>query len=215
MKPLNEYLQSSRIQYDKGILAENHLLEDPILQFGAWMEEAISAGVAEPNAMDLSTVRNGKPSSRIVLLKGVDERGFLFYTNYDSRKGNDIISNPYASLNFFWQIQARQVRVEGELEKLSPEESDAYFASRPRESRLGAWASVQSAVIPSREVLEDELKRLEIFYEGKDIPRPPHWGGFVLKPTHIEFWQGRPNRLHDRFLYEKGPVGWMVFRLSP
>lgn len=215
MKHLNEYLQVTRIQYDKGILAENHLHENPLKQFEIWMQEAIAAGVAEPNAMDLSTVSEGRPSSRIVLLKGVDEKGFVFYTNYDSRKGKEMADSPFVCLNFFWTLQARQVRVEGRIEKVSPEESDGYFKTRPRDSQIGAWASAQSSVIKSREVLEENIKNLEKEYEGKDIPRPPHWGGYVVIPEHVEFWQGRPNRLHDRFLYEDTPTGWMVFRLSP
>ncbi|MBL7925010.1 MAG: pyridoxamine 5'-phosphate oxidase [Bacteroidia bacterium] len=215
MKHLNDYLQGSRIQYDKGILAENHLLEDPLKQFEVWMHEAIAAGVAEPNAMDLSTVSEGRPSSRIVLLKGVDARGFVFYTNYDSRKGREMADSPFISLNFFWTLQARQVRVEGRVEKVSPEESDAYFASRPRESQIGAWASAQSTVLKNRAVLEENITQLEKQYEGKEVPRPAHWGGYVLVADRIEFWQGRPNRLHDRFLYEDSPSGWMVFRLSP
>ena len=215
MDPLHDFLKHTRIQYDKGILAENHLQADPIDQFATWMQEAIGAGVPEPNAMDLSTVHDGRPSSRIVLLRGVDERGFIFYTNYDSRKGRAIATSPFACLNFFWQAQARQVRVEGSLVKTSPEESDAYFASRPRDSQIGAWASQQSTVVESREALETEFARYAQQFEGAEIPRPPHWGGFILAPERVEFWQGRPNRLHDRFLYEESPAGWMVFRLSP
>lgn len=215
MKHLNEYLQGTRIQYDKGILAENHLHENPLIQFENWMKEAIEAGVAEPNAMDLSTVHEGRPSSRIVLLKGVDHGGFVFYTNYDSRKGREMANSPFVCLNFFWTLQSRQVRVEGRIEKVKPEESDAYFASRPRESQIGAWASAQSTVLKSRVELEERIADLAREYEGKDIPRPPHWGGYVVIPDRIEFWQGRPNRLHDRFLYEDTASGWMVFRLSP
>ncbi len=215
MKHLNEYLQGSRIQYDRGILAENHLAGNPLEQFEVWMQEAIAAGVAEPNAMDLSTVSDSKPSSRIVLLKGVDKRGFIFYTNYDSRKGKDMLDCPFVSLNFFWTLQARQVRIEGRIEKVDPDESDAYFASRPRDSQIGAWASSQSTVIKSRTEIEEKITILMKQYEGKDVPRPPHWGGYVVIPDRIEFWQGRPNRLHDRFLYEDTAEGWMVFRLAP
>jgi len=215
MHHLNDFLQSSRIQYDKGILAENHLDADPLKQFEIWMQEAIDAGVPEPNAMDLSTVSEGRPSSRIVLLKGVDSRGFIFYTNYDSRKGQEMQHIPYVSLNFFWHLPARQVRVEGYVEKVPVEESDAYFRSRPRDSQIGAWASAQSRVLSSREELETAIARLEKEYEGKEIPRPLHWGGFVVVAERMEFWQGRPNRLHDRFVYENTTTGWMVFRLSP
>ncbi len=215
MKPLNDYLQGARIQYDKGILQENHLEENPLIQFERWMQEAIRAGVQEPNAMDLSTVSKGRPSSRIVLLKGVDERGFIFFTNYGSRKGRDMQDSPFASLNFFWSLQARQVRVEGKVTRVSEAESDEYFNSRPRESQIGAWASAQSSVLKSRAELEEKVASIEQQYTGKPVPRPSFWGGFVLQPERIEFWQGRPNRLHDRFLYEPGPEGWMVFRLAP
>lgn len=215
MKHLNDYLQGARIQYDRGILSENHLVENPLDQFEIWFREAVDAGVAEPNALDLSTVSDGRPSSRIVLLKGVDKKGFVFYTNYDSRKGRELAESPFVSLNFFWTLQARQVRVEGRIVKVSPEESDNYFSTRPRESQIGAWASSQSTVIKSRAILEETISRLEKEYEGKDIPRPPHWGGYLVIPDRVEFWQGRPNRLHDRFLYEDTPTGWMVFRLSP
>jgi len=215
MEHINQYLQHTRNQYDKGVLIENQLHEDPLKQFDFWMREAIAAEVPEPNAMDLSTVSDGKPSSRIVLLKGVDEKGFVFYTNYDSRKGLDMHENPNVCLNFFWLAQARQVRIEGKVEKVSPKESDAYFKSRPRESQIGAWASSQSHVIKNRDILDETVLRLEKEYEGKDIPRPAHWGGYLVIPQRIEFWQGRLNRLHDRFLYEDSPAGWMVFRLSP
>lgn len=215
MKKINDFLQHTRLQYDQGILHENNLNEDPIKQFENWFQEAVDAGVPEPNAMDVCTVRDSKPSSRIVLLKGVDERGFIFYTNYESKKGLDILSNPAVCINFFWQLQARQVRIEGIIKKVSPEESDSYFATRPRESQIGAWASSQSAVIHSRKELEEQIIALEIQYKDQPIPRPPHWGGYVVKPTRIEFWQGRPNRLHDRFLYEIDDNGTMVFRLSP
>ncbi len=215
MEHINQYLQNTRNQYDKGVLIENQLHENPLKQFEAWMQEAIAANQPEPNAMDLSTVSDGKPSSRIVLLKGVDEVGFVFYTNYDSKKGIEMLENPQVCLNFFWQAQARQVRIEGKVAKVSAEESDLYFNSRPRESQIGAWASTQSRVIKSRAELDESVAQIEKEYEGKVIPRPAHWGGYRLIPEKIEFWQGRPNRLHDRFLYEDSPAGWMVFRLSP
>jgi pyridoxamine 5'-phosphate oxidase len=213
---LKHFLKHSRQQYDKGILAENHLDPDPLKQFNYWMEMAVREGIPEPNAMDLSTVdESGRPSSRIVLLRNCDERGFTFYTNYESRKGRDLLTNGFASLNFFWQQQSRQVRVEGRVRKVSPEESDEYFSTRPRESQIGAWASSQSSFLNSRQELEDAITALEKEYNGREVPRPPHWGGFILEPDHIEFWQGRPNRLHDRFLYEKTDKIWMVFRLFP
>jgi pyridoxamine 5'-phosphate oxidase len=215
MEHINQYLQNTRNQYDNSVLIENQLHENPLKQFEIWMREAIAANQPEVNAMDLSTVSDGKPSSRIVLLKGVDERGFVFFTNYDSKKGLDMLGNPYVCLNFFWQVQARQIRIEGKVEKVTPEESDEYFSSRPRESQIGAWASAQSTVIKNRQVLDESIAQIEEQYEGKEIPRPAHWGGYRLIPEKIEFWQGRPNRLHDRFLYEDSPAGWMVFRLSP
>ena len=157
MENINQFLQNTRHQYDKGILTENHLQENPISQFEIWMNEAISANVAEPNAMVLSTVSNNSPSSRIVLLKSVNESGFTFYTNYESRKGSDMQSNPNVSVNFFWQIQARQIRIEGKVEKVSAEDSDLYFKSRPRDSQIGAWGSAQSKVMKSRNELEDTI----------------------------------------------------------
>lgn len=213
--PFTKSLQNMREHYDSGILKEGDLFADPIKQFEKWFKEAVEGGVSEPNAMGLSTVSNNRPSSRIVLLKGVDERGFVFYTNYDSRKGSEIEANPWISLNFFWQIQARQIRIEGRIEKVSTEESDEYFKTRPRESQLGAWASSQSTILRSRIDLENELERYIKTYENTEVPRPPHWGGYIVRPVRIEFWQGRESRLHDRFLYEHHNEGWMVFRLSP
>lgn len=216
MDNLSQYLRHNRQQYDRGILAENNLDPDPVKQFNLWMESAISDGVPEPNAMDLATVNaEGRPSSRIVLLRQCDERGFVFFTNYESRKGREMTENGFASLNFFWQQQARQVRVEGKVTKVSPEESDEYFNSRPRESQLGAWASAQSEFLESRQKLEEEIERINQQYKNKPVPRPPHWGGFLIQPDRIEFWQGRPNRLHDRFLYQRTNDNWMVFRLAP
>jgi pyridoxamine 5'-phosphate oxidase len=208
-------LQNMREHYDRGILTEGDLLADPIKQFEKWFKEASESGVNEPNAMTLTTVSNHRPSSRIVLLKGVDDRGFVFYTNYDSRKGAEMEANPWISLNFFWQPLVRQIRIEGHIEKLSPEESDEYFNTRPRESQLGAWASPQSSILKSRTDLEKELERYGKTYENILVPRPPHWGGILVRPVRIEFWQGRENRLHDRFLYEHHNDGWMVFRLAP
>jgi len=215
MENINDFLQHSRHQYDKGILTENNLNENPILQFEMWMKEAIEANVPEPNAMDLCTVSNNCPSSRIVLLKGIEKDGITFFTNYESEKGNDILKNPNVSVNFFWQPQARQVRIQGRVEKVTPEYSDLYFKTRPRESQIGAWASSQSTIIKSRQELDDKIESLLDQYKNKEIPRPPYWGGYLLKPTKIEFWQGRPNRLHDRFQYDLTNAGWMVFRLAP
>lgn len=191
---------------------------DPFVQFRSWFDEAAAARVPEVNAMHLATVSaEGRPSGRIVLLKGLDAAGFVFYTNYVSRKGKEMQSHELASLTFFWPELERQVRVEGRIEKVTDEESDEYFQSRPRGSQIGAWASSQSSVIESREVLEEKQRKLEELY-GTDqpIPRPPHWGGYRLLPDRIEFWQGRPSRLHDRILYTLQPGHtWIRQRLSP
>ena len=213
--PFSHHLQHMREQYDKGILSENDLDANPMKQFEKWFTSAVNNEVPEPNAMCFSSVVDNKPSSRIVLLKGLDDRGFIFYTNYNSRKGEEINNNSQVCLNFFWQAMSQQVRIEGTITKVSSEESDAYFAVRPRESQIGAWASAQSSILTSRKDLEDEVARLNKQYENTTIPRPDHWGGYLVTPHRIEFWQGRPNRLHDRFLYERNGENWMVFRLAP
>ena len=213
--PFSQHLQQMREQYDKGILSENDLDANPMKQFEKWFTDAVNNEVPEPNAMCFTSVNNNQPSSRIVLLKGLDDRGFIFYTNYQSRKGEEINNNSQVCLNFFWQAMSQQVRIEGTISKVSAEESDAYFAVRPRESQIGAWASSQSSILTSRKELEDEVARLSTYYENKIIPRPAHWGGYIVIPNRIEFWQGRPNRLHDRFLYERNGESWMVFRLAP
>jgi pyridoxamine 5'-phosphate oxidase len=190
--------------------------EDPLSLARAWYDEAVAAGVPEPNAMALATATpDGVPSVRIVLLKGIDDLGVQFFTNYESRKGRELIANPRAALAILWKPLQRQVRLEGPVEVLEPEESDAYFASRSRGSQLGAWASKQSEVIPDREWLEARLAAVDAEYPG-DVPRPPHWGGFRLLPTTVEFWEGRPNRLHDREAFTRGEDGaWVSARLSP
>jgi pyridoxamine 5'-phosphate oxidase len=191
-------------------------LSDPLAQFSAWYEHAVAAGLPEPEAMALATsTPDGVPSVRFVLLKGIDERGVEFYTNYESRKGRELTANPRAALAILWKPLQRQVRLEGPVEVLTPEESDAYFASRSRGSQLGAWASRQSETIPDREWLEDRLAEVDAQYEGA-VPRPPHWGGFRLVPEAIEFWEGRPSRLHDREAFTRGADGaWHSRRLSP
>ncbi len=188
---------------------------DPFLQFKAWFSEAIAAEVNEPNAMNLSTIKpSGRPSSRIVLLKGIEEKGFVFYTNYESHKGQQLQTHPFASLCFFWPELERQVRVEGQIKKVAPAVSDEYFQSRPYESQLGAWVSPQSKVIENRDVLQQKFQSIKDQYP-QTVPRPLHWGGFVLIPDAVEFWQGRENRLHDRILYELKDGQWVLSRLAP
>lgn len=216
MDNINEHINQLRSVFSKASLDEKDVEKDAVKQFAKWFGEAISAKPNEVNAMSLSTVSSdGKPSSRIVLLRGFDENGFIFYTNYTSRKGEEITDNPNAALLFFWPELERQVRIEGVLGKQSAEESDAYFNARPRESKLGAWTSAQSKVIASRKVLDEEFEKLSAQYPGETIPRPVHWGGYVLTPVSIEFWQGRPGRLHDRILYTKDAGNWKISRLAP
>lgn len=205
-----------RKEYRQASLNESDLLADPFLQFKHWFEQALSAQLPEPNAMILSTVSaSGAPSSRTVLLKELDPQGFVFFSNYASRKGREVDANPQVCLLFYWPELERQIRIEGPIEKIAAADSDAYFASRPRGSQLGAWASMQSACLNSREELEQVLQRLEQEYVGKDIPRPPHWGGYRVVPEAVEFWQGRPSRLHDRLLYRLLGQTWSISRLSP
>jgi pyridoxamine 5'-phosphate oxidase len=209
-------IASLRLSYSQNELLEKNVLPNPFKQFGNWFDEALNAQVLEPNAMHASTISNGKPHGRIVLLKGFDENGFVFFTNYESNKGKQIEENNFASLTFFWGDLERQVRIEGKIEKVSAEESDEYHHSRPRGSQIGAWVSNQSSVIEGRKVLEDRLLALEKQFENTDvIPRPPHWGGYRVIADKIEFWQGRPNRLHDRILYSKLANEWKIERLSP
>jgi pyridoxamine 5'-phosphate oxidase len=205
-----------RREYSLAGLIERDLDADPIRQFNRWFEQALAANVVEVNAMTLATATpDGRPSARIVLLKGVDERGFTFFTNYDSRKGRELAANPVAALVCYWAELERQVRIEGVVEKVTPEESDAYHRSRPRGSQFGAWCSFQSEVIAGRAVLEERLKELEEKFRDQDVPRPPHWGGYRLRPDVVEFWQGRPNRLHDRIRYRRTDGGWIIERVSP
>jgi pyridoxamine 5'-phosphate oxidase len=205
-----------RKEYSSKILEINKVDPDPIEQFKFWMEASIENGIKEPNAMHLSTVTpENRPSSRIVLLKGIDH-GFVFFTNYESKKSRDLLSNPFASLTFFWPEMERQVRIEGSVEKVSQEESDEYFLSRPLESQIGAWASPQSEEIPDRDFLEKRKEAMESRFANEKLVRPSHWGGFRLLADKIEFWQGGPGRLHDRILYTVTPgKSWTIKRLAP
>ena len=209
-------LADLRKDYSLSGLAEKDLARDPFRQFQKWFQEAEAAKVIEPNAMVVSTVsKSGQPSSRVILLKGVDGRGFVFYTNYESRKGREIEANPRVSLLFPWLALERQVVVEGSVTKISREESEAYFHSRPHASQIGAWASQQSTIISGRSVIEDAAKALEKKYAGQQVPIPPHWGGYRVSPESVEFWQGRRSRLHDRLRYRREKDAWIVERLSP
>jgi len=209
-------LADLRLSYEKGALEEATLPQDPFALFHLWLGDAISAGVQESNAMSLATVSaDGQPTARTVLLKGLDDRGFSFFTNYNSRKGRELDANPKAGLTFFWKERERQVCVRGSVTRLSREESNTYFQSRPYGSQIGAWVSEQSLQIPSRVWLEDREKELTAQYPQGQVPIPPHWGGFVLSPDEIEFWQGRKSRLHDRILYTRNAGAWLRVRLSP
>jgi pyridoxamine 5'-phosphate oxidase len=216
MENLPNYINKLRHDFSKMTLDESMVDADPLKQFESWFREAVEGKVNEPNAMVVSTVNaEDRPSSRVLLLRNFDANGFVFYTNYNSRKAKDIEKNNNASLLFFWPELERQVRVEGKLVKQSAEESDRYFNSRPRESRLGAWTSPQSEIIADRNALDEELAVIIKKFEGKEVPRPEWWGGYTLQPDRIEFWQGRPSRLHDRICYIKEKGQWKIVRLAP
>ena len=208
-------LAALRKSYERAELDESSAHSDPLQQFALWLQQALDAHLPEPNAMTLATVgANGRPSTRIVLIKGLDARGIVWYTNYDSRKGRELESNPYAALQFHWVELERVVRIEGRVEKVTAEESDAYFASRPLDSRIGAWASPQSQVIASRALLVANAAKISARYV-LNPPRPPHWGGYRLVPDSFEFWQGRKSRLHDRLRYRLDGGQWLRERLAP
>ena len=205
-----------RKEYTRAGLREAEARPDPIQQFRKWFDETLAADLHEPNAMTLATATpDGRPSARVVLLKGFDEKGFIFYTNYEGRKSRELDENPYCALVFYWGELERQVRIEGQAFRVSGEESDAYYRSRPQGSKLGAWASEQSQPVEDRGTLEKRLRELEAQYQGREVPRPPFWGGYRVEPEEIEFWQGRENRLHDRLLYRRSESGWDMVRLQP
>lgn len=216
MENLRDYINQLRHDFMQMHLDETMIDADPVVQFGNWFKQAVDGHAREANAFVLSTVGNDmKPSARILLLRDFNENGFVFYTNYNSRKSQNIAENPNACMTFFWPELERQVRIEGRIVKQSAAESDLYFANRPRSSRLGAWSSPQSEIIADRKALDDILADIEKKFEGKDVPRPDWWGGYVLIPDHIEFWQGRPSRLHDRIAYMKSGNNWKTVRLAP
>jgi pyridoxamine 5'-phosphate oxidase len=214
--PIMSSLADLRKDYTLAGLLEKNLARDPFRQFDQWFREAEAAKLNEPNALTLATASaDGIPSARTVLLKGVDGRGFVFFTNYESQKGRDLAANPHATLVFPWLDLERQVIVAGTVTKVSREETDAYFQTRPIGSQLGAWASAQSTLVPDRATLETSLQTITTRYQGQPVPTPPYWGGYRVAPITVDFWQGRRNRLHDRLRYRRTPEGWTIERLAP
>ena len=217
MDEIKDTLKNLRTNYNLDVLDTETVHPDPVIQFAAWMKIAIDGKVNEPNAMNLATVSaSGQPSSRIVLLRNFDKDGFVFFTNYESNKGRELFENHNAALNFFWPELHKQVRIEGKADKVVESDSEEYFNSRPRESQLGAWVSEQSRELKNRQELDQKFENLTRQFEGREVERPPHWGGFRIKPEMFEFWQGRPNRLHDRIQYLLlGTNNWTIRRLYP
>lgn len=217
IEEVSNYLNQVRHDFSKAKLDEENVDENPIEQYAKWFEEAVGAQVLDPKAIVISTVSaDGQPHSRVVYNRGLKPTGMVFYTNYHSNKGRELEGNQHISILSYWPELERQIRMEGKVEQLPAEESDAYFASRPRESQIGAWASNQSEELTNREVLEEKVKSFTAKFEGQDVPRPPHWGGYLFVPHRVEFWQGRPSRLHDRIVYEKQTdETWTKKRLSP
>ena len=212
-----EHISNIRKDYSKSTLDIDTIGKDPVSQFEKWFQEALSSGIPEPNALTLSTVsEDGRPSGRIVLLKGVERGKFVFYSNYQSQKGKELDKNPACGLTFFWAELERQVRIEGIASRSDAMASEKYFQSRPRESQVGAWASPQSAIISNREILEERVKKIQEKFKGQEkLPKPNQWGGFEVEPLKIEFWQGRSNRLHDRIVFTKVDGAWQIHRLAP
>ena len=216
MEKKNTAIHSIRTDYRKAELHENDVHPNALSQFASWFEEALKAEVMEPNAMTLSTVSEmGQPNSRIVLLKGLDDQGFVFFTNYQSQKGKELEANKQVSLLFFWPELERQVRVLGTVERVADMDSDTYFQSRPFGSQLGAWASPQSSRIDSRETIEQNIEQIRLKFNEQAVPRPDHWGGYRVMPSQMEFWQGRANRLHDRIVYKMDNLAWEIYRIAP
>ncbi|GAC1568523.1 MAG: pyridoxamine 5'-phosphate oxidase [Vulcanimicrobiaceae bacterium] len=210
-------ITDARISYEKGELVEGHVASDPFAQFKGWLDEALATdGLIEPYAVTVASVApDGQPSARVVLLRGYDERGFVFFTNYESRKGRELDGSGKAGMLFYWGALERQIRIEGSVARIADDESDAYFAKRPRGHRLSAWASKQSSVVPDRAFLEAQMEREDRRFADVDVPRPPYWGGYRVTPQAFEFWQGRRNRVHDRLAYVRDAEAWRIERLSP
>lgn len=216
IEEVSNYLNQIRHEFTSQALNEDAAGDSPIELYAKWLEEAVGSQILDPKAMVISTVsKDGKPSSRVVYNRGITEKGFKFYTNYDSRKGHDLVSNPHISVNVFWSEMERQIRMHGMVSKLPDEESDAYFQARPRDSKIGAWASSQSQQVADRNELEQLVAHFTAKFEGVEVPRPPHWGGYFIEADYFEFWQGRPARLHDRIVFERKGENWNKYRVAP